>query len=74
MVLYNLFKNSYTLNTFIYMWKIIIVLYLHESDSSSVGNVVVGVVDGVGHALDVGSAALKWNKRNSQLFIATTNK
>ena len=50
------------------MWKIIIVLYLHESDSSSVGNVVVGVVDGVGHALVVGSAALKWNKRNSQLF------
>ena len=44
------------------MWKIIIVLYLHGSDPSSVGNVVVDVVDGVGHALDVGSAALKWSQ------------
>ena len=39
-----------------------IVLYLHESDPSSIGNVVVDVVDGVGLALVVGSAALKWSK------------
>ena len=44
------------------MWKINIVLYLHESDPSSVGNVVVDVVDGVGHALVVDSAALKRSK------------
>ena len=45
-----------------------IVLYLHESDPSSIGNVVVDVVDSVGLALVVGSAALKWSKSNSHLF------
>ena len=41
-----------------------IVLYLHESESdpSSIGNVVVDVVDSVGLALVVGSAVLKWSK------------